>query len=696
MPAERDGELPRWFVYAATVPGIAVALVGVVGLVLALLGIFTTWLTLALATPAVIAATVVSGRGARPRPSSRSAAAWATAAVVLALGYAVFAASVPSQNVRLSRDPGAYLNTGRWLAREGTLEVDAAGTAFDGIDELTFDSAAVHRSSPGTLEFQFNHLTAVILAVGFDLGGHGLMLRMPALASAAGLLAVYAVAVGATKRPGPALLAPALLAVSLPVLFVSRNTYSEPFALLLLWAATAMLCTIHASPRRGTAVVGGAVLGAMVCTRIDAALFASVFALLIGVSVSTRSNPTLRSFRLRCWLLAFGTFSLFCAVAALDVLVRAGHYAENLRSQIVLLGVLAVGSCFGAVALFATTTRWPDLLDRLKPVQRRIAPLAALVVSALFLAGWLIRPLVQQVRTGQSMQAVDTQRAAALVAGLQRKTGIAVDPTRLYYEESLRWMSWYLGAPGLIAAIAGAGLTTWRTLRSLATPEAVTTLAIAVVAGGLYLWNPSIYPDQLWASRRFVPAVLPALALLAAIALSAVAAPVGGPRSTRAAVSLLVVGSSVAIVGAAATTTWPLRWQRTQSGYLDPVLEVCSALGERSAVLVLGTDAATVYPQTFRSWCGTTVAVPERPLDAAQLAAIAAGVDAHGYRLHLVTTQRTLLTPFISPTGPLPIVTSAVSNRWQPESTLDRPPAAYVPEGPEPNPRFHILAVANP
>src|SRR5690606_15563153 len=119
-------------------------------------------------------------------------------AVVVALGFLLVASWAPSQHVLINRDPGSYVATARWLSSEGTLEVEAAVGGLGEEHHVRFSSNAVYDDGGGALNFQFNHLTSVVLAVGHDVGGADLMFRVPALVAAAGLLVLYAIAVRVT------------------------------------------------------------------------------------------------------------------------------------------------------------------------------------------------------------------------------------------------------------------------------------------------------------------------------------------------------------------------------------------------------------------------------------------------------------------------------------------------------------------
>ena len=114
----------------------------------------------------------------------------------------------------------------------------------------------------------------------------------------------------------------------------------------------------------------------------------------------------------------------------------------------------------------------------------------------------------------------------------------------------MRWISWYIGPITLThrdhrrrrrsrsALVRG----------SLRLPAQIATFILAPPAL-LYIWRPTITPDQIWAARRFLPAVFPGIILLAFGALSALArAP--DPR-------LIGQRRSLAIVLAIATVVLP-------------------------------------------------------------------------------------------------------------------------------------------
>ncbi|MGQ4719399.1 hypothetical protein ACUN22_37800, partial [Streptomyces anulatus] len=133
-------------------------------------------------------------------------------AVLVVVGAGVtYAAAVPSQNVVVTRDPGSYVNTALWLSRTGGLELEPDQGVFGDVPELRYEGAGVYLTEDDELQFQFTHLASVLLAGAYAVGGERLLYRAPALAMGLGLLALYAVAVRVTRRPGLALVAPVLM-----------------------------------------------------------------------------------------------------------------------------------------------------------------------------------------------------------------------------------------------------------------------------------------------------------------------------------------------------------------------------------------------------------------------------------------------------------------------------------------------------
>ena len=710
---DEDDSAPPWFELLTLAGIVTLAAVGVAGLLFAVIGRYSTVATLAVGLPVAAVAVVMLRRGLPRGGQTRRARLCAAVALAIGIGYAVLAGSTPSENVVVNRDGGAYLTTARQLVREGALEVDARGAAFAGIGGLQFSGAAVYdmgdpyrdpapafqdalvpqsaadeEFESGLIEPQFNHLAAVELAVAYDVGTQWLMFRLPALVTALALLALYAVTVRVTHRPDVSLLAMALFAVSLPLLYVARNTYSESFAFALLWGAVLCLVGLHRRPRASMAVVGGALLGALVCTRIDSLLYVGLLFPLVAVSLAAAGPAALRLARVRAWGVTLLAVAVVGALGWYDLAERSGDYAAQ---HAAMLGPLRWGLVAAAVISAVGLAGWllvPQIRHAAQRLSAGAAVAGAVVVAGALLLGWLVRPHLQIGRLSSS---------SGIAASIQRTTGQPVDPTRSYAEQSLQWMAWYLGPVALVAAIGGLTWATWRALRGRAEPAVLALLVLCLGSGALYFYDPNITPDQLWASRRFVPAILPSLALWSTAAFALLLRrPMIAGRTAPARAAVAGVTAALLLVPAALTTA-PLVQLRLQAGYLAPLLQTCQAVRPDAAIIVLGEFGGYALPQSVRNWCGVPVAAAGTAVTPQSLPAVAERIRANGYRPYLLSPDIRDLDEYVEVTWAEPESTAAVPTRWRPESTLDRPPSSYVervPDIPQPVPfALHWLEV---
>ena len=320
---------------------VALAVGGLTGLVAALLGGYRTWpvLVVAVLSGAGVGATLVRRR--RDVVAPRAAHVAASCALLIAVLFTAWAAWAPSHHVLINRDPGSYATTARWLARDGGLEAPARVGGLQDEQLLRADGYAVYDVGGGRVEFQFTHLSSVALAAAYDVGGPGAMFRTPAAVSGLGLLAVYAVAARAARRRFVALAAPALLAVSLPVVFVARDTYSEPFAFALLWSALA--AALLAADRDGPWgwVLSGLLGGAALAARPDLVLTLVVLGPLFVLHLASFARDRSR----RAALVAGGSFGVAlgvgAVVAGVDLWTASGGYAQLHGDQIAIAALAA-------------------------------------------------------------------------------------------------------------------------------------------------------------------------------------------------------------------------------------------------------------------------------------------------------------------------------------------------------------------
>ena len=141
----------------------------------------------------------------------------------------------------------------------------------------------------------------------------------------------------------------------------------------------------------------------------------------------------------------------------------------------------------------------------------------------------------------------------------------------------------------------------------------------------LYLNRMSIFPDQIWAMRRFLPVIIPVLLVGAAVTLAALW-------------SKGVVGRGGAVVVAAAmvamtlATTLPVARDRQWVGTLGEVNVACDSVGDDAAILLDDVGASSLFAETLRARCDVPVEVTDlSKIDLEQSAR--SGAESTGHRL---------------------------------------------------------------
>jgi hypothetical protein len=607
-------------------------------------------------------------RGLLPAtPDDRATTVGAVAAVGFATVCLGWFAYAPSHHVLLDRDAGGYVATARWISSTGALEMSEADGPFAGAEGITFASPGVYDTGDGSLQFQFSHAVGALMAVADGFFGAAGLFRVLGAVAALGLLALYSVTVRATGRPVASLVAPALVAVSLPFLSVARDTYSEVPTFLFLWSGLVLLDEAYRRPSRTAGVLGGLLMGATVLARVDGVVYlivAAGFVVVLWFRGGSEDEGRARGAAGAC----LGGCAAMAALGVFDTVAFSRGYYEALRTQILglwaLVAIVAVCGAAGA----ALVDRSPDLRSRWEQTRRPLALGAGWLVAVGLALAWLVRPHLSTATRPTPLW--------SLMGELQQREGEAVELRRTYAEDTLIWVSWYLGVPALALAVVGAGRSVFRSLARGASAALVLVTSLLVTGGAIYLWNPRINPDQIWAARRFVPAVLPCLAVAAVVSLAWALERSGDRTALKWAVA--VVG--VAVVAVAAWATKPVPLQREQHGFPAVVEELCAGLPDDAAVLVVGHPWSNVLPQSIRSWCGVPVAIASDALAQSPegLADLAGTVAEDDHQLVVVAGDRPSLAAAEAAAGSPADSTAAVTATNRLEHTLNRIPSRYM------------------
>ncbi len=491
------------------------------------------------------------------------------AMLVIAAGFGAWQAVLRSEQVFVTSDPGVYLQYGYWIAEHGAARIPVSAAAFgsiglggaQGLDFATPGFAV----SGGSVTPAFMPGLPLVLAGGTWAAGLGGALLMPAVLGACAVLS-FAGLVGRLCGAWWAVAGELVLAVGLPEVYTSRAPFSEPLVQVLLFGGLCLFIDSLVARRRLLAGLGGLALGLTVLASVAS----------LGVLLPAFPVLALLFVAKRELAVPFGAGLVLGIGAGLGAgLVLARAYLSTVSAQLHLIGLCAF-YC-GAVTALLLTLAIPGLrgwLRRVCAYQVRVigfkgevylvpslgdlAQWLALVLPVVVLVGLAERPYLQTVR-GQADPAM-----VRAVAALQRLEGLPVDGLRQYYESSLHWVLWYLGAPALLLACVGVATLGRRSVEAVlrvrsrvpadadadADADAATAalaaaaakprcrrrqprcrcrrrhpppasvvamwgLPLVIVAWSVVtvLWDPSVVPWQPMASRRLVPVVLPGLVL---------------------------------------------------------------------------------------------------------------------------------------------------------------------------------------
>src|SRR5215471_14219923 len=600
------------------------------------------------------------GPGTKERFGTRGgtgnwSALWGLAGTLLvAVGFGVWQLRVNSPQLIVDRDPGAFFQFAYWIAEHGSLPIPDQLAAFGGSHAgLTFGSFGFAAQGDAVVPGLPAGLPITLAAGLWTHGLAGGVARSPLI----GALAVLSVG-GLTGRLAGPQWAPAgafLLALTLPESYTSRSAFSEILAQALLFGG---LCLVVDSfgPRQSRilAALGGLALGLRVLVEIGSLVNLLPVILFLGTLLAVRRPQALP---FAGGLLAGTGYGL------VGGFVLAGPMMAALAPELGLVALaaaafLAATVVGGAVGLVDPVRRGVARLFRARPL--RWLPEAGAVIVVAAAAGLLIRPYLQRVEGS----------ANPYIAVLQRISQLPVDPRRMYAEDSLYWVIWYLGAPALLLGVAGLALLTRRCLRALITWRDPTggarawALPLMIIGWGTVtvLWRPSTTPDQPWASRQLVPVLLPGLivaaiwvcALLAMRARERGAGVVAVSAAIACFVAALAVPSVVTTFGIGAKpVAAPARYpdstvpafQRTGVGQIGAITNLCGAIPGNSPVILLDRVAARRFTQVIRGMCGIPAGVMAGGTPA-QVQAVVAQIMRTGHRAVLLATRQEELVPY--------------------------------------------------
>jgi hypothetical protein len=620
------------------------------GLPLLLLGLFTPVLMLVVSLPlAIVLVTAgtrwISGRSQgllAARGAAPASTPWwvIVALIAVAVAFGVDQLIYHSQEIIVFRDPASYIQFGNWIAKHGSLPIPQDMAAFGGNHHsVVYGSAAFYQRGNSIIP-QFMAGLPMVLAPAFWLGGVTAASATGALLGACGVL-TFGGLVGRLVGPRWAPLGALVLALTLPEMFTTRSTYSEPLTQILFLGGLCLVIdsfTPDGAARRKLAALGGLAIGLTLLVRIDGANDMLPLIPYFGLLLLGRQR--------QAWPLIGGTVvgSLYGVV---DGVILSRPYLGTVKAS--LIPLLEIGAAIFVVTALVVMWRWDRGLPRLRTDR---LPNAAAALAFLVTLAFVIRPYVQTVRAN-----IPAHQAATM-AMWQRAEGLPVQPHRMYYELSMHWVFWYLGVPAVILATIGAALLARRCLRGTAPAWTLPLMCFAWIIV-VTLARPSIIPDQPWASRRLVPGVLPGLIVLALWGSSWI---VGWLR--RQGVGPVFRAGAVVIIGAALVlpaikTSWGISAQplganglaskATSKGEIPAMNKLCAQIPKDASVVFVSYQLYRNIGQDVRGMCGVPTAASLRS-DPAYVKMLIRSIQRVGRRPVVLAVTQNLVAEYGAPT----------------------------------------------
>jgi hypothetical protein len=516
-------------------------------------------------------------------------------AIIATAGSAVwFVVQIPfaSQFMVATRDPGIYMVAGAAIAHTGgsPINVALATRIAQSMQGLTAGLGPFGSANGIDVRLQGSNGVPALMAIGYWLGGVQGEILTNLVIGAVGLIALYALS---RRFMGPywALLPSFILGASMPYIYFSRTSYTEMMATVLIIVAGTWTVSAFNTKRRSDFIIAGALVGASGLTRVDGAL--EFFGALLGITLVVIGVGRAESdgkMRWNALLFAAGGW-VFLGIGIFDLLHNNGRYIANLgASPRQLWEATAAITVVLAVACFTPLGTRPFGYRR---AQKIIGRWVVVALGAL-LAFWLSRPwwlIDHHFKPGPYYNAV---------AELQAQDGLPIDGSRGYSEYSLWWFAWYFG--WVFLALAMVGLCVWMFWAVTRKNAAhVVILATAAVVALLYIESIKITPDQIWAFRRVLPAITPALVLSAVITIRWMW--MARRRWLRWVAIVAIAGCVIGVF---------IPWGKIMfivegGGQATEIENICSAVGDAPVVAFVDEGAPANYPTTIASVCNKQV-----------------------------------------------------------------------------------------
>lgn len=501
-----------------------------------------------------------------------------------------------SQNIYSFRDPGVYGITAAWVQRNDTLNIARSDVYGDRAQEaginLKTSSAGFGGSlvKKDTIYAQGQHLFPSLLGVIGRFVGDSWMYRLNAVFGGIALLAVYAVA-RLFVKPRWAFLSIIIFGATLPLIYFSRDTYSEPLAAAITFGALALLWAAEKSNNLKLWLVSGMTAGGIVLSRVDGYLTIAAIVLYFIIRLATVDAKDKLS-KAKC-VLTYAVGALSVGLLGYFDLTRlsSGYYVglnHKVQHEIFLIFLLITIGILGVA--ISWNTKLIDYIDKHSKKWRSTVIIIFVIFVGLFFAS---RPLWQQV------QRAGLKKPNEVIMQFQKTAGHEINGKRNYYEQSFNWVIWYIGPAMAGFGVIGMAVSASKVLKDKKYIKYLPTLLVVATTAIVYLYRPSINPDQIWAARRFLPVVMPGLIIFSIFIYEKLwDINYLKPKLRHGVIVVLIILS----IGTPLFISLPYLRIRTFDSQLSQMKELCDKLPDNS-VVILGGTLRLVGVQSVNTFC---------------------------------------------------------------------------------------------
>jgi hypothetical protein len=512
------------------------------------------------------------------------------------------------EHVITDRDPGVYSTAGLWLAAHGSLTIGFEEESAGMPDAFTNSSQGlVSIEDSELLQPGFMHGVIVWVATFAVFLGAASIFYMNALVWGAAAIILFFLALRLGFRRW-ALLVVALVLFNPIALFMTRDVYSEPVALLLIVCSVYcfVAAVVNGYPSSALYSVSGLAVGAVALFRIDGPAYLIGWSIAFLLVTVVRESAEDRGLVMMVpWIMA-GSVAVVALILALGT---APSYIEAHSSRARPLWLLAAAVFAAALGATLIVSRNERFCQKLRSMLVSSTVRWFFVVTAIGLSLWfgVLRPLLM----------IDVGSPPSFIAGiataeLEGATPFAlntpvVDPMRTYYEQSALWQVRYWGIAVIASSLVAVVLVAIGRIRGRKRLALVAIGALLLPALVLYLQSPSITPDHFWAMRRYVPFSVPLFSILSvslAVFLFRSFSSSRGNAPWRLLVGLFVVGVLVWVPISRAT---PLLYATEYVGFVGSIRRMCDRVPDDGAIVMVGTQYRDKLQGPVRSICNIPV-----------------------------------------------------------------------------------------